>query len=238
MAWRSRSRSASPNSPTPRKLAPIVGAFVAGLALSGSSAKERIQRELAPVGHLFIPVFFLGIGIDVEVGSFVKPEVLGIAAGLLVVAVLGKLVASVGVFGSPGDKWLIGLGMIPRGEVGLIFATIGLNEGILGENLYAAFLLVVLVTTLMTPPLLRWRLNRPCGAPTPGQHRAAVDQAGRGWLRLEDGVVDLAGRPPAQLALQLALDAAQSVARAPGRARSCSPGSASGATWRCGGRRR
>ena len=68
------------------KLAPIVGAFVAGLALSGSSAKERIQRELAPVGHLFIPVFFLGIGIDVQVESFVKPEVLGIAAGLLVVA--------------------------------------------------------------------------------------------------------------------------------------------------------
>ena len=116
------------------KLAPIVGAFVAGLALSGSSAKERIQRELAPVGHLFIPVFFLGIGIDVEVESFVKPEVLGIAAGLLVVAVIGKVVASVGVFGSPGDKWLIGLGMIPRGEVGLIFATIGLNEGILGEE--------------------------------------------------------------------------------------------------------
>ena len=97
--------------------------------LSGSSAKERIQRELAPVGHLFIPVFFLGIGIEVEVESFVEPEVLGIAAALLVVAVIGKLVAAVGVFGSPGDKWLIGLGMIPRGEVGLIFATIGLNEG-------------------------------------------------------------------------------------------------------------
>ncbi len=193
------------------KLAPIVGAFVAGLALSGSSAKERIQRELAPVGHLFIPVFFLGIGIDVEVGSFVKPEVLGIAAGLLVVAVLGKLVASVGVFGSPGDKWLIGLGMIPRGEVGLIFATIGLNEGILGENLYAALLLVVLVTTLMTPPLLRWRLNA-MRAGRQGRTEAPSAKPAGGWLVADDGVVDLAADPPAQLALEIALDAAQSVA--------------------------
>ena len=119
------------------KLAPIVGAFVAGLALSRSSSKDRIQRELAPVGHLFIPVFFLGIGIDAQVETFVKPEVLGIAAALMVVAVLGKIVAAVGVFGSPGDKRLIGLGMIPRGEVGLIFATIGLDEGILGKNLYS-----------------------------------------------------------------------------------------------------
>ena len=88
--------------------------------------------------------------------------------------------ASVGVFGSPGDKWLIGLGMIPRGEVGLIFATIGLNEGILGKNLYAALLLVVLVTTLMTPPLLRWRLNA-MRAGRRGRSRGAVGQAGR-WL--------------------------------------------------------
>ena len=142
------------------KLAPIVGAFVAGLALSGSSASERIQRELAPVGHLLIPVFFLGIGIQARVETFVEPEVLGIAGALLAVAIVGKLVAAVGAWGAPGDKRLIGLGMIPRGEVGLIFATIGLREGILGGNLYAALLLVVLATTLATPPLLRWRLAR------------------------------------------------------------------------------
>ena len=126
------------------KLAPIVGAFVAGLALSGSSASERIQRELAPVGHLFIPVFFLEIGIQARIETFVEPEVLGIAGALLAIAVVGKLVAAVGAWGAPGDKALIGLGMIPRGEVGLIFATIGLREGILGGNLYAALLLVVL----------------------------------------------------------------------------------------------
>ena len=95
------------------QLAPIVGAFVAGLALSGSSSAERIQRELAPVGHLFIPVFFLQIGIDADVESFVRPEVLKIAGSLLVVAIVGKILAAVGAYGSPGDKRLIGLGMLP-----------------------------------------------------------------------------------------------------------------------------
>lgn len=194
------------------KLAPIVGAFVAGLALSRSSAKDRIQRELAPVGHLLIPVFFLGIGIDAQVQTFAKPEVLGIAAGLFVVAIIGKIVAAVGVFGSPGDKWLIGIGMIPRGEVGLIFATIGLNEGILGENLYAALLLVVLLTTVITPPILRWRLAR-----IRSQRRARPDShAARpegGWLLVRDGTIDLAADPPAQLALDIALDAARAITR-------------------------
>ena len=190
------------------KLAPIVGAFVAGLALSRSSSKERIQRELAPVGHLFIPVFFLGIGIDAQVETFVKPEVLGIAAGLMVVAVIGKLVAAVGVFGSPGDKWLIGLGMIPRGEVGLIFATIGLNEGILGKNLYAALLLVVLLTTLMTPPLLRWRLGQ-VRAGRRRQPEAVSSRPPGGWVQAHQGIVDLAAQPPSTLALEIVLDAAR-----------------------------
>ena len=112
------------------KLAPIVGAFVAGLALSRSDQRERIQRDLAPVGHLFIPVFFLGIGIEVNVASFAKAHVLEIAAILLVVAIIGKLVSAVGAAGARGDKWLMGFGMIPRGEVGLIFATIGLSAGV------------------------------------------------------------------------------------------------------------
>jgi Kef-type K+ transport system membrane component KefB/predicted amino acid-binding ACT domain protein len=189
------------------KLAPIVGAFVAGLALSRSSAKERIQRELAPVGHLFIPVFFLGIGIDAQVETFAKPEVLGIAAGLIAVAVVGKIVAAVGVFGSPGDKWLIGIGMIPRGEVGLIFATIGLNEGILGENLYAALLLVVLVTTLMTPPVLRWRLTQVRSA-RQGRKDSRLTEPAGGWLQVDDGTVDLRADPPARFALTIALEAA------------------------------
>jgi Kef-type K+ transport system membrane component KefB len=191
------------------KLAPIVGAFVAGLALSRSSTKERINRELAPVGHLFIPVFFLEIGIDAQVEKFVSPEVLGIAAALFVCAVVGKLVSALGAVGSPGDRWLIGFGMIPRGEVGLIFATIGLKEGILGGNLYAALLLVVLATTLVAPPLLRWRLLRIRSRPAT-EHPSASMPPG-GWLRFEDGAIELAAQPPSALALQVGFDAALAV---------------------------
>jgi len=193
------------------QLAPIVGAFVAGLALSGSSSAERIQRELAPVGHLFIPVFFLQIGIEAQIDDFVKPEVLGIAAALFVVAVIGKLVAAVGAIGAPGDKRLIGLAMIPRGEVGLIFATIGLREGILGGNLYAALLLVVLATTLLTPPLLRWRLLQLRAEPAGRPDSTAPEPTG-GWLRVDDGVVRLAVEPPSARALHVAFDAALALA--------------------------
>jgi Kef-type K+ transport system membrane component KefB/glycine cleavage system regulatory protein len=191
------------------QLAPIVGAFVAGLALSRSSESERIKRELAPVGHLFIPVFFLQIGIDAEVEKFFDLDVLGIAFALLAVAVVGKLVAAVGAAGSPGDKPLIGLGMLPRGEVGLIFATIGLQEGILGDNLYAALLLVVLATTLIAPPLLRWRLRQ-----VQAEQRALPSQPRPpgGWLVARDGVIDLAARPAEGNALQVGLEAARALA--------------------------
>ncbi len=140
------------------QLAPIIGAFMAGLAMSGSRVAPRVERELAPVGHIFIPAFFLQIGIEADIKAMVSPTALGLAAALGVVAVVGKVVA--GRFASgAGDRLLIGLGMIPRGEVGLIFAGLGLRTGVLNADLYGALILVVLVTTVMTPPLLRWRTN-------------------------------------------------------------------------------
>ncbi len=193
------------------KLAPIVGAFVAGVALSRSEVQERISRELAPVGHLLIPVFFLQIGIAVRVEKFVSPDVLGVAAVLLVCAVVGKIVATVGALGAPGDKLLIGLGMIPRGEVGLIFATIGLQEGVLGNDLYAALLLVVLVTTIMAPPLLRWRLLRMRRHLSPLAPSERMPE--QGWLQIDDRTVELGARPPEHLALPLGLEAALALAR-------------------------
>jgi Na+:H+ antiporter len=195
------------------KLAPIVGAFVAGLSLSRSNASDRIARELAPVGHLFIPVFFLQIGIDAKVDQFFRSSVLGIAAALFVVAVAGKLVAAVGAVGSPGDKPLIGIGLIPRGEVGLIFATIGLQEGVLGRDLYASLLLVVLATTLVAPPLLRWRLNR-IRAERGRRADVTSPMPAGGWLRTDDGVVDLAATPPDRMALNVGLQAALAMADA------------------------
>ena len=195
------------------RLAPIVGAFVAGLALARSAQAERIRRDLAPIGHVFVPVFFLQIGIDAQISQFARPAVVGLATALFVVAVVGKLVSSLGAIGSPGDKTLIGLGMLPRGEVGLIFATLGLREHVVGENLYAALLLVVLASTVVTPPLLRWRLLR-VRAERKGSRGTPSTEPVGGWLRVEHGVVDLAATPPDYLALHIALQAAVACVRA------------------------
>ncbi len=195
------------------KLAPIVGAFVAGIALSRVDQSERIRRELTPVGHLFIPVFFLQIGIDADIAAFGRVEVLRDAGILLVVAVVGKLLSPLGAIGAPGDKPLIGLGMLPRGEVGLIFATIGLQNGVLGDDLYAALLLVVLVTTLVTPQLLKVRYHRLRAAARPvGTPRDTPPPEG-GWLRIGLNEVGLNARPPDDLAVPLALAAAIFLAR-------------------------
>ncbi len=190
------------------KLAPIVGAFVAGLALARSSASGRVRRELAPVAHLLVPVFFLQIGIDAQVDQFARPAVFGTAAVLLVVAILGKLVSAVGLAGSPGDRLLVGIGMIPRGEVGLIFATLGLKQGVFGQDIYASLLLVVLVTTVATPPALRWRLLA-LRAKRAGSD-AVASTAGVGLARLDDdGVVVLDAEPIANDALVVAIRAAR-----------------------------
>ena len=198
------------------KLAPIVGAFVAGISLSRSKVADRVHRELTPLGQLLIPVFFLQIGVNADISQFVEPAVLGLAGALLAVAIAGKLVSAAGLIGSPGDRLLVGMAMIPRGEVGLIFATIGLQEAIFGENVYASVLLVVLATTLITPPLLRWRLQRLAGAGAAGP--VSVDQPGAlepppgGWFVVEHRAggsrLDLVAEPHESLALVVALDAA------------------------------
>jgi Kef-type K+ transport system membrane component KefB/predicted amino acid-binding ACT domain protein len=195
------------------KLAPIVGAFVAGIALSKARESDRIRRELTPVGHLFIPVFFLQIGIDADVSAFGRAEVLRDAAILLVVAVVGKLLSPLGAIGGQGDKALIGLGMLPRGEVGLIFATIGLQNGVLGDDLYAALLLVVLVTTLVTPPLLKARYAKLRGDLLPAATPADAPTPSGGWLRVVGDEVDLAARPPDHLVVPIGIDAAIALGR-------------------------
>jgi Na+:H+ antiporter len=195
------------------RLAPIVGAFVAGIALNRSDQADHIRRELTPVGHLFIPVFFLQIGIDADIASFGQASVLRDAAILLTVAVVGKLVSPLGAIGTPGDKPLIGLGMLPRGEVGLIFATIGLANGVLNHDLYAALLLVVLVTTLATPQLLKLRYGRLRAGFRPAGPPAGTPAPPGGWLEVVTDEVHLRTVPPVEEALSVALAAALAVGR-------------------------
>jgi len=193
-------------------LAAIIGAFVAGLALARTDRAERVRRDLSPIAAVLVPVFFLQIGVEADLGVFGDPTVLGIAAVLVVIAVVGKVLAAAGAIGTSADKPLIGLGMLPRGEVGLIFAGIGLSEGVLGDDLYGALLVVVLATTLLTPPLLRWRIGTVQRAVRGPVDATPVPEGG--WLARVDGVVVLRGTPPPELALVLGLEAAVLVAEA------------------------
>jgi len=159
-------------------LAPIVGAYAAGLILEDvhwkafTSRGERSVGELVqPVASFLVPVFFVLMGMRVRLGAFAQPAGLGLAALLTLAAILGKQACALGAWGRGTDRLSVGLGMIPRGEVGLIFASIGLGlvlhgERIVDERIYSAVVLMVIVTTLVTPPALQWSLER-------GAHRVS-----------------------------------------------------------------
>ena len=195
-------------------LAPIIGAFVAGTALGRTSHHDRIARDFQTLGSIFIPMFFLQIGIDTDVAKFFSGHVLLVAGILSVIAIGGKLVSSVGARGTNTDKLLIGIGMIPRGEVGLIFATIGVSIGVFHEDLYAVVLLMVLITTVITPPLLRWRITQSSSDDEFVEVASDIDEPVGGWIRLINGEVQLHGNPPTSMLLKLALESALHAAHA------------------------
>ena len=187
------------------QLAPIIGAFIAGTALSRTPQHDRISRDFKSLGAIFIPVFFLQIGIDTDVTKFFSGHVLFVAAILTLIAVIGKIVAAVGARGTNTDKLLIGIGMIPRGEVGLIFASIGVAVGVFNDDLYAVVLLVVLLTTVITPPLLRWRIEHVEETTSAMDAALVTEEPTGGWLVISNDEVQLRGNPPSSLVLSLGL---------------------------------
>lgn len=136
-------------------LAPIIGAFAGGLVLSHCHKRQEIQDTIKPLADLFIPIFFAMMGTVVNLHAVAEGGVLVIAFALLSVAVVGKVLGSMTVPDKRLHKLTIGLAMIPRGEVDLIFARQGIQHGWLKPSYYDAMVLMVLATTLMTPPLLR-----------------------------------------------------------------------------------
>ena len=186
-------------------LAPIIGAFVAGLALRRISASERVERDVASLGHIFVPVFFLYIGITTDLSAMFDARVIAIALLLSAVAIIGKIAAAVGAFGTKSDKLVIGFGMLPRGEVGLIFATIGLKVGALSEEMYGSILFVVLLTTLLAPPLLRWRLGKESVVVEDAEH---AERPANGWVDSQNGIIELHEIPPVRMFVEIGLDSA------------------------------
>lgn len=154
-------------------LAPIVGAFTAGLILEpvhyGHLAAKQgdvtIEELVAPLIGFLVPIFFVTMGARVNVTDFTHSDLFGFAACLTIAAILGKQACSLGVLQRGVDRIVVGLGMIPRGEVGLIFAGIGASLTLQGASVidsatYGVVVIMVIVTTLITPPLVKWRFSR------------------------------------------------------------------------------
>jgi len=174
-------------------LAPIVGAFAAGLMLKpvyfsrfdepqiqvpiekaiekadehtkcevkrvlDKHTAHHIDRLIEPLGHFLVPLFFVVTGMQVNLETLFDPKILGIALVITVVAFIGKLVA--GIVAGPVNKYIVGWGMAPRGEVGLIFAMIGKQLGVISEELFSVVIIMVILTTLLTPPILNYLLRR------------------------------------------------------------------------------
>ncbi len=141
-------------------LAPIVGAFSAGLVLARTEHRVRITERASAIADMLVPLFFVMMGAQmnlraIELSTPAGRAILGLSALLIVVAVIGKLASGLAIWRTRMRPWLVGVGMVPRGEVGLIFATIGLQQGVFDVRLYTAVLILVMVTTLITPPWLR-----------------------------------------------------------------------------------
>lgn len=138
----------------------IIGAFAAGLILSGTNQFDTIEREVRPVASIFAPIFFVSVGASVNLrlldpGREGAAGLLGVAAVLTLLAILGKLAAGWAAPWLRFRRLVVGVGMIPRGEVGLIFADIGRRAGILNEAVFGAILLMVMATTFVAPPALK-----------------------------------------------------------------------------------
>lgn len=154
------------------ELAPIVGAFAAGLILEDAHYKDFLNRGdhqleelIHPITIFLVPVFFVLMGIKVDLSTFGEKGVLGFAALLSVAAIIGKMVCALGVLEKGLDRISVAVGMVPRGEVGLIFAGIGASlvlhgRPVISSAIFSAVVIMVIVTTLMTPPVLKITLAR------------------------------------------------------------------------------
>jgi len=146
-------------------LSPIIGAFAAGLILSQTEHKLHIEQRIKPVADVFIPVFFVLMGASMPILALNPASPAGrsglvLAAVLVVAAMASKLAAGLSFPFSRVNRLVVGVGMIPRGEVTLIFGAYLVRAGAIGDGLYSSLLLVVMLTTFITPFLLKAAIGR------------------------------------------------------------------------------
>lgn len=152
----------------------ILGAFAAGIILNGTAERAEIERAATTIGHLLVPIFFASVGAAVELSAFRESSTLAVAGLLIAVGIFGKFVAGYAPWWFRGNKRLIGVAMIPRGEVGLIFAQMGLATRAISPSLFSALALMVLVTTFLAPPVLA-RVGAKVPQPATGPDDMGID---------------------------------------------------------------
>jgi len=146
-------------------LAPIIGAFAAGLVLARAEHQAHITERIKPVADVFVPIFFVLVGAAVEL-RLLNPfnqenwPVLLMTGGLILAAIIGKLLAGAGAAGEGVSRFTVGAGMVPRGEVALIIAATGLSHEVISQREYGAIIMMVAVLSLLAPVLLRFALQR------------------------------------------------------------------------------
>lgn len=139
-------------------LAAIIGSFAAGLILAKTDQREHVEEQIRPVADLFVPIFFVTIGMKVQplmLSPFGADNQFWLAMLLTAIAVFSKLVTGLSVYQRGVRRWPVAVGMIPRGEVGLIFAGIGMAAGIVSGDVYTALVAMVMLTTFVAPPWLK-----------------------------------------------------------------------------------
>lgn len=145
-----------------REAAPLLPAGERGKslrALMEKHARHQHESMIEPIGYFFVPVFFVLTGMQVDLATLADPLLVAVALGITAAAVAGKLAAGFAA-GRGANPWVVGWGMVPRGEVGLIFAVAGRQLGVLGEAMFSVIVVMVILTTLLTPPVLTALLRR------------------------------------------------------------------------------
>ncbi len=143
-------------------LAAIIGAFVAGLIVAETEAQDELEEEMRPLGLIFTPFFFAATGAQLDLAALIDPNTALLAVVLTLVGIVTK--AAGGLLGARSiGRWgatTVGFGMIPRGEVGIVVANLGLAGGLLSAGLFGAVLVAVVLTTVVAPYLLAWSIPR------------------------------------------------------------------------------
>jgi Kef-type K+ transport system membrane component KefB len=165
------------------QLEAILGAFAAGLVLDETDKRKELDKQVVPIADILVPIFFVAVGAQADLGVLnpavpANREGLVIAVFLIAVAIIGKLVTGWTIFGQPQiNRFAIGVGMIPRGEVGLVFAGIGSASGVLSKPLEAAIIIMVILTTFLAPPFLRVAFKGSPEAAEIEESKEALEQA-------------------------------------------------------------